>query len=68
MSENTGLPPELEEDVNKLFINKTRQELEELIQLSDKTPLNLVFMRLHDQRFKYSILDSIRTDLSSHTH
>ena len=35
-SEDTGLPPELEEDVNRLFIRQTMKELEELIRLRDE--------------------------------
>ena len=36
ISEDTGLPPELEEDVNRLFIKQNMKELEELIRLRDE--------------------------------
>ena len=36
VSEDTGLPPELEEDVNRLFIKQNMKELEELIRLRDE--------------------------------
>ena len=54
--EDTGLPPKLEEDVNRLFINQTKKELEDLIELRNEIEAYLKDDNLYTRWIHYLMM------------